>query len=88
MAYAGKIALNTKRMARVNIFNNTLMDRIMKRYWIGIGKTMAVFLWSFFITWLVNRIGKPYSNEMFLFSILIIMVFILSVSYYSDNKED
>ena len=60
---------------------------MMKKYWIGVIKTLALFVWSFGATCVFDLIGKPYSKDMFAFSVLTIMIFILSVSHYSKDKE-
>lgn len=60
----------------------------MKNYWIGVFKTLLLFLWAVGTTWLASKCSpKPYELDMFCMSVLFIMVCILSVSHYS-NEED
>lgn len=59
----------------------------MKKYWIGFAKTIFLLLWSIGITWLMSRCGKPFSDEMFLISILFIMVCVICVSHYAHKKD-
>ena len=63
-------------------------NEVMKNYWIGVFKTLLLFLWAVGMTWLASKCNpKPYELDMFCMSVLFIMVCILSVSHYS-NEED
>ena len=60
----------------------------MKNYWIGVFKTLLLFLWAVGTTWLASKCNpKPYGVDMFCMSVLFIMVCILSVSHFSNEKD-
>ena len=64
-------------------------NEVMKNYWIGVFKTLLLFLWAVGMTWLASKCNpKPYELDMFCMSVLFIMVCILSVSHFSNEEED
>lgn len=60
---------------------------MMKNYGKGFIKTILLLVWAIGVTCLTSRCGKPYTEAQFGFSILLIMVCIISVSHYTHKKE-
>lgn len=59
----------------------------MNNYFKAILKTLALFAWGIGTTWMMSKIGTPYSVEMYCISVLTCVVTIISIDYYKNKKD-
>ena len=58
-----------------------------KKFCKAILKTLALFAWGIFTTWVISKYSTPRDYEWYSISVLVCVITTLSIDYYKNKKD-